>query len=224
MRGSSSDDVWQVVDMTNSRGAAGQFPKARGRGARERILETAYDLFSHQGIRAVGIDTIIARSEVAKMTFYRHFPSKDALVVAFLEMREERWTEAWLMTEVERRAELPADRLLTVFDVFNEWFHDADFEGCAFVSTLLEINEPNDVRKASVVGLAHIRDFLRKLAKEAGVADPDRLARQWHMLMKGSIVAAQEGDLEAALSAQDVARLLLARETEGSTSYVRRIG
>ena len=72
-----------------------------GETGRERILETAYDLFSRQGTRAVGVDTIIAGSGVAKMTLYRNFASKDDLIVAFLERREERWTRAWLSRRSE---------------------------------------------------------------------------------------------------------------------------
>src|SRR5262245_62153820 len=90
--------------------------------ARERILDAAYDLFSRQGIRAVGIDAVIERSDVARMTLYRHFASKDALALAFLERREERWTQGWLQHEVEARATDPAERLLAIFDVFDEWF------------------------------------------------------------------------------------------------------
>jgi AcrR family transcriptional regulator len=106
--------------------------------ARERILDTAYELFSHNGIRAVGIDRIVAESGVAKMSLYHHFPSKDDLVLAFLELRMERWTRGWLEAEIERRAETPRERLLAVFDVFDEWFHESDFEGCSFILTLME--------------------------------------------------------------------------------------
>lgn len=180
--------------------------------ARERILDTAYDLFSHEGIRAVGVDTIIARSGVAKMTFYRHFPSKDDLVLAFLELREERWTLEWLQGESGREADEPAARMLAIFDVFDRWFHSNDFEGCSFINVLLEMNENGQLKRASALGLEHIRAFIRGLATEAGAPDPWRLARQWTMLMKGSIIAAQEGDLDAAKAAQEVASLLLEHE------------
>ncbi len=185
---------------------------AQGAGvdARERILEAAYDLFSHQGIRAVGIDAIIERSGVARMTLYRHFSSKDALVLAFLERREDRWTHAWLQTEVEARSADPAGRLLAIFDVFDGWFAQPDFEGCSFINVLLEITDSaHDVHRASADHLANIRAFLQALATEAGVADPDDFARQWHILMKGSIVAAGEGDRWAARRAQEVGALLL---------------
>jgi len=181
--------------------------------ARERVLTAAYDLFSRQGVRAVGIDTIIARADVAKMTFYRHFHSKDELVLAFLQRREQLWTREWLETQVESRAAGPRDRLLAIFDVFDEWFQRDDFEGCSFINVLLEMFEPgNPVRRATTAHLANIRVFLRALAVAAGVSDSDDFARKWHVLMKGSIVAAGEGDRLAARRAREVGQLLLAAE------------
>jgi AcrR family transcriptional regulator len=178
--------------------------------ARERILDAAYELFSRNGVRAVGIDAIIERAGVARMTLYRHFDSKDALVLAFLERREERWTRGWLQHDVEQRAMDPGERLLAIFDVFDEWFQQDDFEGCSFINVLLEIAEPdNDLHRASADYLARIRAFVRGLAEEAGAADPDGLAHKWHILMKGSIVAAGEGDRQAAKRAREVAALVL---------------
>src|SRR6188472_1427512 len=136
-----------------------------GETGRERILETAYELFSRQGTRAVGVDTIIAESGVAKMTLYRNFASKDELILAFLERREERWTRAWLQAEVEARAEQPAERLLAIFDVFGEWFARADFEGCSFINVMLEVTDAeHPVRQASVRHLATIRGLLTEWA------------------------------------------------------------
>lgn len=186
---------------------------AARRQARERILEAAYELFSRNGIRAVGIDAVVERSGVARMTLYRNFASKDDLVLEFLRTREQRWTKAWLKKEVESRATDPAERLLAVFDVFDGWFQREDFEGCSFINVMLEIADPrNPVGRASIEHLANIRAFLRELAEEAGAADPDALARQWHILMKGSIVAAGEGDRRAARRARELGELLLARE------------
>ena len=176
----------------------------------ERILSSAYTLFCRHGIRAVGVDTIIERSGVAKMTVYRHFGSKDDLVLAVLDRREQLWTRKWLEREVRRRAERPVDRLLAIFDVFDEWFHRRDFEGCLFVNALLEIDDrKHPIHIACREQLARIREFLIELAAEAGVADPDDFARQWHILMKGSIVSAGEGDLVAARRAQELGRLLV---------------
>ena len=90
--------------------AAQHEPPTPATGARERILDTAYDLFSRDGIRAVGVDAIVRQSGVARMTLYRHFASKDALVLAFLERREQRWTQSWLQHEIRERAGDPDER------------------------------------------------------------------------------------------------------------------
>jgi hypothetical protein len=139
-----------------------------------------------------------------------------------VERREERWTRAWLQAEVERRAVGPGDRLLAVFDVFDEWFHTYGFEGCSFINVLLEIDDDtHPVHIAAVEHLATIRAFLRGLAEQTGVGDQDGFSRQWHMLMKGSIVAAAEGDTEAAQRAKKVAALLLAHELDEPSAAQR---
>ena len=182
-------------------------------GARDRIVDTAYDLFSRHGIRAVGVDRIVAESGVAKMSLYRHFRSKDDLVLTFLQERERRWTNDWLRAEVEQRGTTAAQRMLAIFDVFGEWFLIEDFEGCSFINVLLEFDDrSNRMRQASVEHLGKIRSFLQELATEAGAGDPAALAHQWHILMKGSIVAAGEGDRVAAQRAQEIGQLLLERE------------
>jgi AcrR family transcriptional regulator len=185
----------------------------RSRSGRDRILDAAYGLFSRAGVRAIGVDTITAQADVAKMTLYRNFASKNELALAFLMLREERWTEGWVQAEVLRRADTPAEQLLTIFEIFTEWFAREDFEGCAFITSLLEFDDRADpVRQACVRHLANIRAFLCELATGAGAADPERFAAQWHILMKGSIVAAHEGDADAALKARELGLLLLARE------------
>lgn len=185
----------------------------RSRSGRDRVLDAAYGLFSRSGVRAIGVDTITAEADVAKMTLYRNFATKNDLAIAFLALREERWTKGWVQAEVLRRAETPAERLLTIFEIFSEWFAREDFEGCAFITSLLEFEDRADpVRAACVAHLATIRAFVCELATAAGVEDPEWFAGQWHILMKGSIVAAHEGDETAARKAREMGLLLLARE------------
>jgi AcrR family transcriptional regulator len=180
--------------------------------ARERILSSAYELFSHHGIRAVGVDEVIKQAQVAKATLYRHFASKDDLVLAFLQQREQLWTKEWVEAETRRRADTPEEQLLAIFDLFDEWFHREDFEGCSFINVLLEMNDRKTaLGGASAVHLANIRSIIRQLATEAGLHDPEQFAHSWHILMKGSIVAASEGDRDAAHRAQAMGRLLIAQ-------------
>ncbi len=183
----------------------------------ERILDAAYELFCSKGIQAVGIDAIIERSGVARQTLYRRFGSKQELVLAVLERRDQRWTRDWLQAEVERRASEPGERLLAIFDVFSEWFQTADFEGCTFINVLLEHPVADDpIHLAGVSYLAGIRGFIERLARDAGAADPEDFAHKWHILMKGSIVAAGEGDREAARRAKELATLQLRLATRTS--------
>jgi AcrR family transcriptional regulator len=182
--------------------------------ARERLVTAAYELFSQRGVQAVGIDAIIDRSGVARQTMYRHFGSKQELVLAFLERREQLWTREWLEAEVARRASDPRERLLAIFDVFDRWFRAPDFEGCSFINVLLEYPDGGDpVHRAAAAYLAGIRQFLEDLARQAGIPDAQGFARQWHILMKGSIIAAGEGDRNAAMRAKQVACLLLEATT-----------
>lgn len=184
---------------------AGQVPSA----ARDRILSAAYHLFSQYGIGAVGIDTIIARSGVAKMTLYRHFHSKEALVLAFLNQREALWTHEWLENEMMARADTPTGRLLAIFDVFDGWFQEPEFEGCSFINVLLESAPQTPIRKSAAAHLANIRMILTRQAHAAGLDDVERFAQTWHFLMKGCIVSANEGNLQAAKQAQEAGRVLL---------------
>jgi AcrR family transcriptional regulator len=180
--------------------------------AREQIDWAAYELFSRYGVRAVGVDTLAARAGVAKRTLYKCYPSKNELVLAFLRRREELWTRSWLQGGIERAAETPAQKLLAIFDVFDDWFRRPDFEACSFIRVLLEHAEGgHPLRKASERHIDTVRLFIRGLAVEAQVPDHEEFAKQWQILMMGSIIAAYAGDLHAARRTKAVGALLLAR-------------
>ena len=177
--------------------------------ARQRILQSSYELFSRRGIRDVGVDEVIETAGVAKATLYRHFPSKDDLVLAFLERREQLWTREFVEAGAEGRGDTPEERLLAIFDIFDEWFRREDFEACSFINVLLEMGTEHPAGGASVRHLQNIRSIVCRLAEEAGLRDPGSFAHSWHILMKGSIVSAAEGDVEAARRARSMARLLI---------------
>jgi AcrR family transcriptional regulator len=180
--------------------------------ARERILTTAYGLFTRRGIRAVGTEEVIARSGVAKATLYRHFPSKNDLVLAVLHRREELWTLGLVEQESRLRGDTPEEQLLAIFDVFHDWFQQHEgFDGCSFISVLLELGAAHPAGQASIQYLDNIRKIVRERAEAAGLVDVDAFARSWHILMKGSIISATEGDLQAAQRAQAMGRALIER-------------
>jgi AcrR family transcriptional regulator len=177
--------------------------------ARERLLEAAYVLFQAKGIKAVGIDAIIARADVARMTFYRCFRSKHDLVLAFLGDREKRWSVGWLEDGVARRTKDPRQRLLAIFDLHDEWFKRPDYEACSFIKVLFEDGPQGPYGKAASRYLSHIRRFVERLAVQAGIDDVEQFAKAWHILMQGSVIAAFAGDKNAARTAQKAGEILL---------------
>jgi AcrR family transcriptional regulator len=178
--------------------------------AKERILSTAYELFTRRGVRAVGIDEVIAVSPAAKATLYRHFPTKNDLILAVLRRREQLWTLDLVEKQSRLRGNTPEEQLLAIFDVFGDWFGEReDFEGCSFINVLLEMGADHPAGQASMQYLENIRAIVRQRAEAAGLVDVDNFARSWHILMKGSIISANEGDLEAANLAKAMARRLI---------------
>lgn len=182
-----------------------------GADARQRIVDTAYELFARRGVRDVGVNELISRAGVAKATFYRHFASKDELVLAFLEQRDRLWTVDTIVADARRRGGTPTEQLLAIFDVFGDWFRRDDFEACSFINILLEMGAKHPLGRASIDYLARIRGHVQQLAEEAGLRDTEDFSRSWHILMKGSIISATEGDADAAKRAQAMARTLIAQ-------------
>lgn len=183
------------------------------RGARERLLQTAYDLFHRHTLNTVGVDRIVAEANVAKTTLYRHFPSKEDLAVSVLHRHQDVWMTDWLEEAIARRGGTAADRLLAVFDAFDEWFRRDEYEGCLFARALLETRDPaSPIREAAVTGLQNIRALIIGLAEEARVRDPEVFALQTQLLLLGATVAAVAGELDAARRAQEVERAMLKLE------------
>jgi len=180
--------------------------------ARDRILATSTSLFYRHGINNVGIDRVIDESGVAKATLYRHFASKDALVVAFLARINADWT-AWLRSVVEKVD--PPDRPLAVFDALESWFETPTFRGCPFIATAAEIRDPgHPIHQAAWSFKRELRDYLERLLVEAGSTRPRSLADQLLLLVDGAVVrAAMEGGVAPAHAAKAAARALL-REVE----------
>ncbi len=177
--------------------------------AAERLLNTASRLFYARGISNVGINEIIARAGVARMTLYHHFPSKDALVKAVLEARRvER--AAWLERADELAAE-PRGRILAVFDLLESWTQAPDFRGCPLVAASFELGgQFNAALPYARDHLTTVRAFFEERARLAGAADPTALAAQLQLLLEGATVTALvQGTAAAANEARAAAATLV---------------
>jgi AcrR family transcriptional regulator len=156
-----------------------------GSAARERILETAERLFYRDGYRAVGVDTIVAESGVAKMTLYRHFPSKDALIAAYLERTNEQllaWMEGLIAPNDDPRKALEA-----VFEGVAKLASSPECLGCAFVGAAGEFPEPDHPgHRAAVDHKRAVVGRLRELAEQAGARNPNVLAEELLLIMDGA--------------------------------------
>ena len=156
--------------------------------ARERIMRTAHELFYRGGIRATGIDRIIAESSVTKVTFYRHFPSKNDLIKAYLEYRHGLWI-GWFADALNRHRTRrhPLDALMPVL---KEWFQSNDYRGCAFINTVVEID--GALPEVSEISRRHKQEMMEVIASLLPISKHRvRDAQAISMAIDGAIVRAQ---------------------------------
>ena len=178
--------------------------------ARERILQAAFRLFYARGLRAVGVDLIIAESGVAKATFYKYFPAKDDLVVAYLDRVDGIWS-GQLRAAAEAVGPAPADQLVGLFDALGTACRREGYRGCAFLNAAAESVPGTPVHDRTVAHKDAVRAWVRDLALQAGAEDPDGLARSLTLLLDGGLASgALDADPAAAASAVASARLLVA--------------
>lgn len=163
---------------------------------RERILRTAHDLFYRDGIRATGIDRVIAESGVAKVTFYRQFASKEQLILAFLDDRHERWMN-WFVAALTRHG----GTLGALVPALAEWLRGADFRGCAFLNSVGELGPA--LPEVLAVTRRHKQDMTQAVVRLMKPAPGRaRTARALALAIDGAIVQAQfQAAPDAALDA-----------------------
>jgi AcrR family transcriptional regulator len=180
--------------------------------ARERILRTAYSLFYREGVRATGIDKVIAEAKVTKVTFYRHFRSKDDLIKAFLDRRHELWVEKFSRgIEKHRSAQNAAQRqrdpLAPVLATVSELMQERAFRGCAFINTSAEVGHAlPDVLDMAAEHKQKTAEIIRSLL--AGRTNAIETAWAATLAVDGAIVNAQWGRASAAAALKGL-RLLL---------------
>jgi len=190
------------------------------KNARDRLIDTAIDLFYTHGFNAVGLDQIIDAVGVTKTTFYKYFESKDELMVQAVRQRDEWESQAWDRALREEAGDDPRARLLALFDVLDKWFNTEDFKGCIFLNTAVEFPNPNDpVHQAAAAHKKRNRDAWRDAAKAAGARDPETFADQYTMLVEGTLVLRQvHGRNDAALIARKLAAALVDEHIPAATT------
>ncbi|MFZ3323312.1 MAG: TetR/AcrR family transcriptional regulator [Usitatibacter sp.] len=178
------------------------------KSARERLLSAAGQLFYEEGINTVGIDRIIERAGVAKASLYGVFGSKEELIRSYLESRQE--ARQARMTGKLARYRTPREKILGLFDVMAELFAERGFRGCAFMRANAEVHGSQGVKAVLDASRAWTLELFTQLAKDAGAANPKKLARQLVLLYDGATVSAQmDRDPGAANAARAVAAALL---------------
>jgi AcrR family transcriptional regulator len=194
-------------------------PKRHRSAARQRILETAERLFYREGVRAVGIDRIIAEAGVAKMTLYNHFASKDDLILAVLQYREEKF-DGFFNGWVEDSVRGGADHLTAFFAALKRWFESPDFRGCAFINATVELADAEHA--GSRFSAAHKERFHRMLAgilTEAAGPAAQAVVPAAALLVEGAIIAAlMQGNSAPADTAREAVITLVAAAKAGGSA------
>jgi AcrR family transcriptional regulator len=182
---------------------------ARPADARQRVLDTAFRLFYAHGIRAVGVDRIIAEAGVAKATFYKHFPAKDSLVIAYLDTVDGIWSRQ-LHDAAEAAGPAPADQLVGMFDALSSACRREGYRGCAFINAAAENEAGTPVHDRTLAHKTAVREWVRGLAARAGAADPERLARSLTLLLDGGLASGSvDGLPDAPAAAKEAAETLV---------------
>ncbi len=177
--------------------------------ARERLLDAALALFYEQGIHGVGIDAIIARAGVAKMSLYNHFASKDELVIAFLHRMFDEWFP-WFSSGAEERIANGTSPIDALFEQLRAWMQRDDFRGCPFVNSACQVyGAGNPVRVVCDAQIERLRAWIETIARRQHIADPPSASRQLLLLVEGAIVrATMSGNASHADDAAAMARTL----------------
>jgi AcrR family transcriptional regulator len=200
--------AWVITKKREVIGSMAQ-PATPARPARDRILDTAFRLFYAHGPRGVGVDTVIAESGVAKATLYKHFPRKDDLVLAYLDKVDQVWFGG-LRAAARTVGEDPRAQLVGMFDALVSACRREGYHGCAFINTAAESQTGSDVHARTVEHKNVVRAWVTDLARRAGAADPDLLARQLTLLIDGGLSSGVlDADPATPLAAKAAAQTLV---------------
>jgi len=153
---------------------------------REKILVTATSLFESRGIQASGVDTIIAEAGIAKATLYKHYPSKNLLVTAYLRGKSDRFYE-WLNSRLISKKTNSLEILIALCELVEQWIMTPEFHGLPFHIASVEFPDPDHpINQYSAVLAVELQGYLSKIAATAGAKDPEALGQQLTILFEGA--------------------------------------
>ena len=159
------------------------------KNARDRLLDTAIDLFYANGFHAIGLDQIIEKTGVTKTTMYKYFESKEDLILAALKKRDEWESAAWNRAVKQLAGDDPRGQLLAYFDVMDVWFNSPDFGGCLFINAAAEFADPRDpIHKEAAAHKVNTRNLFRDLASKGGAPDAEMLADLYTAIFEGTLI------------------------------------
>jgi AcrR family transcriptional regulator len=179
--------------------------------SRDRLIETAIDLCYHHGFNAVGLDRIIAEVGITKTTFYKHFESKDELLVEAIKKRDVWESQAWKNEVRQRAGDDLRSQLLALFDVLDVWFNNPAFNGCLFINAAAEFPNPHDpVHQAAAEYKKKMRNDIRDMAAGIGANNPESFADLYVTIFEGTLILRQvHGRNDAAKVSKELARRLM---------------
>ena len=183
---------------------------------RDELVQKALGAFYRNGFQATGMDRLAAETGVSKTSIYKHFRTKEELILAALRLRDEQF-RSFRARRLEALADTPRGQLLALFDVLGEWFRQDGFRGCMFIKASAEYQEPDHpIHAQSAEHKRLLFISVRKLAEQAGAPDPEALARTLLLLEEGAIVTAHLAyTADPAGDAKAAARVLIAAALDG---------
>ncbi|MBK0401303.1 TetR family transcriptional regulator [Limibaculum sp. M0105] len=183
---------------------------------RDELVRKALEIFYRNGFHATGMDMLVAETGISKTSMYKHFRTKEELILAALRLRDENFRN-WLFRRIDELAETPRDKLLAIFDALGEWFAMREFRGCMFIKASAEYQErEHPIHAQSAEHKRLLFDHVKRICAQAGAPSPDDLARQLLILKEGAIVMAVLGKAsDAARDARMAAESLLAAAFAG---------
>tara|TARA_R110002072_G_scaffold19422_5_gene71917 strand:+ start:3029 stop:3592 length:564 start_codon:yes stop_codon:yes gene_type:complete len=177
---------------------------------RDELVQKALQTFYRNGFNATGMDMLVAETGISKTSMYKHFRTKEDLILAVLRLRDEHFRN-WLYRRMEELAKTPAQQLIAMFDALEEWFSEPGYRGCMFIKASSEFQDAgHPIHKQSADHKRMLEDHVTRLARQADLSEPELLARQLLLLKEGAIVTAHLGHTEnAAQDAKAAARRLI---------------